>query len=486
MAPQLAESALLAAFEAHNLRSSPAALAAVFDESGVIAWKASGSPRNDGVPTSRDTVFRIASMSKSFLAAALLALRDEGALDLDRAVTDYVPGIRCVLNGNEESVSLRQLITNCSGLAEDNAWGDRMLGARREDIAALAAEGLLLTAEPGEKYQYSNLGMSFVARAIETVSGQTLEQFVESRFLEPLGLSNTRYDVEAYVDGTSVAAGFRNFDDGETYIEEPFVGSGALACIGGLFSTVDDVARWAAFVASAFTDRPQHTEVLSARSRREMQRIATVIPDGEDRPDRQLEAVGYGMGLVIEHDRRFGRIVQHSGGLPGFSSHMRWHLATGLGVVAFGNSDRFEAWGLATRALTETLTSADAPADTVQPWAATLEAAARIDRALQAGSSFSEVGEVFAENVMRDLPPEVRERQLSEALEQLGAVLPAQNELSARARSSAMPAELRWVIACERGNLECFIRLVGLSNPLVQTLTVAAQSQPLPKENATI
>lgn len=481
-----AEVALQTAFKAHNLHTAPAALAAVFDASGVIAWKAAGSPRNNGVPTQRDTVFRIASMSKSFLAAALLSLRDQGKLDLDRPVTEYVPGIRFVFEGGDMAVTLRQLITNCSGMPEDNAWGDRMLGASREEIAALAAAGLHLTAEPGERYQYSNLGMSFVARAIEAVAGQSLEGFVEASFLTPLGLSATRYEVTEYPEGSDLAVGFRTFDVGETFIEEPYVGSGALACIGGLFSTVDDVARWATFLASSFEDEPEFPSVLSARSRREMQRVATVMPIGTDRPHRELDAIGYGMGLVVEHDRRFGRVVQHAGGLPGFSSHMKWHLPTGLGVVAFGNSDEFGAGLLAPHVLAEVLANTDAPADRVRPWAATLEAAARIDEALCADAPLTSLEGVFAANAMRDLPPEVRAARLAEALEQVGPVVTSQPDLSARVSPTAEPAELRWTIECERGQLECFIRLVGLPQPLVQTLTVTArstdESQP-PKEN---
>ncbi|WP_345067955.1 serine hydrolase domain-containing protein [Leifsonia kafniensis] len=470
--------ALDAAFDAHNLHMAPAALAAVFDRTGVIAWRAAGEPRRDGSATDRHTVFRIASMSKSFLAATALSLRDEGRLELDRAITDYVPGVRFLLDGRDMSVTLRQLLTNRSGMPEDNAWGDRQLGAPREQIAALASEGFRLTAEPGERYQYSNLGMSLVGRAIEAVTDHPIEQEIATRFLEPLGLVHTRFEASDYPGGGTLAAGFRTFDEGATFADEPFVGSGALACIGGLFSTIDDIAAWAAFLASAFTDEPRRAEVLSAASRQELQRVHTMIPIGAARTHQELDAVGYGMGLVVEHDRRFGHIVQHSGGLPGFSSHMRWHTPTGLGVVVFGNSDEFLAAQLAIRCHAGVLDRIDAPAEVVRPWPEALDFAQRIDRALRADEPLAGLDNVFAENVMRDVPADVRERRLAQALDSLGPIDATQKLLSARIRSSASPADLRWIVECQRGALLCEIRLVGIRRPLVQNLEVSPIEPP--------
>src|SRR5699024_4392553 len=147
---------------------------------------------------------------------------------------------------------------------------------------------------PGERYQYSNLGMSLVGRAIESVTGSPVEQVIRERFIEPLGLSQTRYSADEYPDSADIAHGFRSFDEGATFQHEPFVGSGALACIGCIVSTVDDIAVWAWFLASAFTDDPVQPALLSARSRREMQRAHTAIPI-TSKPSRAVNAIGYGL-----------------------------------------------------------------------------------------------------------------------------------------------------------------------------------------------
>lgn len=462
------------ALRAHETRTAPAAVIAVCSPDGVLATRAIGEPRRDGAETGPDTVFRIASMTKSFLAATALALRDEGRFDLDRDIAELVPGTRLLWRGNVVPVTARELLSNRSGLPEDNAWGDRQLGADRAEIARLAEAGLRLTAEPGERYQYSNLGMSLVGRAIERITGGTVEAAIEGRFLDPLGMSHTRFTPDALPAGSDLAAGYRTFDDGQSFVSEPFVGSGALACIGGLFSTVADVASWIAFLASAHTAHPIRPELLSAASRRELQRAVTPIPAGPAEPGRGLDALGYGLGLVIEHDRRFGKTVQHSGGLPGFSSHMRWHADTGIGVIAFGNSDAFGAEKLAIAALSAVLAERDVPAETVRLWPETTAALRSIDAALIAGEPVSGLTGMFAENALRDVPAEVRERRLAETLTELGAISSGQTPLAERLRASEGPANARWVIAAERGELLAEVRLIGLPEPLVQTLTVTA------------
>ena len=467
--------ALDGALAAADTRLAPAVLIAAFDAGGVTAWRALGEPRRDGAATERGTVFRIASMSKSFLAATALALAEDGRLDLDGLITDHVPDARFVFRGREQPVTVRELLANRSGMPEDNAWGDRQLGASREEIAALARAGFELTELPGVRYQYSNLGMSLVGRAIEAVAGHPVEHEVRRRFLEPLGLAQTRYAAEEYLAGSDVAHGFRTFDAGTEFVHEPYVGSGALACIGALFSTVDDIATWAAFLGSAFGDAPIRPELLSARSRREMQRAHTAIPIETGDPFRELDALGYGLGLIAEHDRRFGRIAQHSGGLPGFSSHMRWHLDTGLGVVAFGNSDAVRTERLAADALARMLPSAGASAAGATPWPATLAAAERIDRLLRDGASLAEAGDVFAPNLLQDIPEPVRRRRLADESARVGGILP-QRPLGERIVSSEDAAQLRWRIRGERGSMVCDIRMVGLPRPQVQSLVIERET----------
>lgn len=454
-------------------RLAPASIAAVCAGGRVRAALTHGTPRDDSAPTTPDTVFRIASMSKSFLSAAVLVLRDRGLIDLHAPITRYVPYARARYGGEDAAMTGDLLLSNRAGLGEDNAWADRHLGDSRSEIAALFDGGVRLSARPGTTYQYSNLGQALLGRAVESVTDGAVEDVVRELLLEPLGLTRTAYVADGYAP-EDLARGYRTFDAGATFAPEPLVDSGALACIGSMFSTVGDIAVWMDFLGSAFGAHPVRPDVLAAESRRELQQAHTPIPlqPGAD-GGQPLAGSGYGYGLVVEDDRRFGRIVQHSGGLPGFSSHMRWHVATGTGVVAFGNSDEFGARRVATTALAAVLEAIDAPAAVVRPWRATVDAARAIDAALVAGRGTAQFP-FLADNVLRDVPVEVRDSRLAACRTRVGGVRAHQEPFESRVITAGTEAALRWRIKGEDGDLHVELRMIGLPEPRVQSLTVSA------------
>ncbi|WP_309127429.1 serine hydrolase domain-containing protein [Microbacterium sp.] len=453
---------------------APATAAAVACRGELVAVDLHGAPRRDPARTAEGTVFRIASMTKSFLAATALALRDDGVLDLHAPAAEYVPGLAAAtFGGRPVSLSLAALLSNRAGLTEDNAWGDEHLGEPRTHISELVESGLPLSTFPDTEYQYSNLGISMIGRAIEAVADAPVERVMRERIIEPLGLSHTRPEASQYPQGSDLAAGFRTFDEGRTFSPEPYVGSGALACIGSLFSTLGDIARWMHFLGSAFSDSPLAPDVLSAESRRELQSVRTMIPaSGARFEGRDVDGVGYGYGVVVEHDRRFGRIVQHAGGLPGFSSHMRWHVASGVGVIVFGNSDAFRAGAVASRALNDALTAVDAPAAVVRPWPQTLAAASALDALVLDDRPLSDVSGLLARNVLRDVPLEVRAARMRAAHDEVGRPLRTAAPLADRVVTARDAASLRWRIPCERGTLICDVHLMGLREPIVQSFSV--------------
>ncbi len=464
-------------------RVATGGIAAVVRDGSVVAAHPFGEPRLDGGSTARGSVFRVASITKSFLAATALSLRDEGRLDLHAPLTAYLPDLSAArLRGAPVEIALDDLLSNRSGLPEDNPWGDEHLGATREEIGALVAAGLQLSAAPGARYQYSNVGMSLVGRAIEAVEGRPVEQVVSERILAPLGLTDTRWYAASFPAGADLAAGFRTFDDGATFAPEPYVGSGALACIGSLFSTVDDIGRWVGFLASAFDDAgttgPSGADaVLSRRSRREMQRVHTVNPARIARfGGRPLLATGYGYGLVVEHDEVHGMTAGHSGGLPGFAAHMRWHPASRLGVVAFGNSDAFPAWQVTASALDALLSARDVPSAEDLVWPQTTRAASVIDETIRRAVSFADLPVPLARNVLRDIPAKVRDDRLRALVGRFGAPLMDPPPLGTRILAAPEASTLRWRIPTTQGALVCTVHLMGLSTPIVQSIDVSPET----------
>jgi hypothetical protein len=152
---------------------------------------------------------------------------------------------------------------------------------------------------------------------------------------------------------------------------------------------------------------------------------------------------------------------------------MRWHPATGVGVVVFGNSDEFKATIVATKLLSEVLARTGAPSEYVRPWPATVRAGQAIDEVLRRRAPLASLGSnVIGENVLRDVPDEVRSRRLDVLFLELGPIRAAQPSFAERILTAAHPPELRWRIDCERGALICDIRLMALPEPVVQSLTV--------------
>ena len=127
-----------------------------------------------GPPPDADTVFRIASMTKSFTATLVLMLRDRGALRLDDLAVDYVPELRGVELPTPDSppITIRHLLTMTAGFPTDDPWGDRQQGLDPAVFGRLLADGAIRCAwAAGTKFEYSNLGYAVLGKVIESVTG---------------------------------------------------------------------------------------------------------------------------------------------------------------------------------------------------------------------------------------------------------------------------------------------------------------------------
>ena len=310
----------------------PALAGAVVDPRGVVAaaW---------GHASNVNTVFRIASMTKSFTAVAVLQLRDRGILALDTPVVEYAPELASVRASDVSSpaITLRHLLSMSSGLATDDAWADRQLHATDDDFDNWLQQGLRFAYGTGTAFEYSNLGYALIGRVVHRVTGSRLQQHITEQILRPLNMHLSVWQTSALPDGADVAAGWHRV--GNRLVEVPPLADGVLAPMGGLWSCVDDLATWIGFLASAFGPTPTHADVLSSASRREMQQLQrATIPIARTAVDGTavFSPGGYGFGIALEPHDELGDLRGHSGGLPGYGSNMRW-VPGGHGVVALGN-----------------------------------------------------------------------------------------------------------------------------------------------------
>jgi CubicO group peptidase (beta-lactamase class C family) len=247
----------------------------------------------------------------------------------------HAPELRSVVPPTADSpdVSIHDLLSMGSGLPADDAWADRLLDIDDAELDNLLRSGFTFSTSPRTVFEYSNLGWVLLGRVVSRVAGMPVQQFVTTEVLAPLGLESTTWTtpVEA-----NVMRGHRW--RGAWAEESAPLADGGFAAIGGLWSTVADLARWVGFLADAFPPRDEQDDgPLSRASRREMQQVHRSRRSTFDTATNRLDAGGYGYGLVVTHDLRFGHIVSHSGGLPGFGSDMRWFPDRHFGVVALAN-----------------------------------------------------------------------------------------------------------------------------------------------------
>jgi hypothetical protein len=273
-----------------------------------------------------------------------------------------------------------------------------------------------------------------------------------------------------------------------------------------VFSCVADLATWAAGFAAAYPPDGAPgaaaaggaAHPLAAASRRQMQLPQAVT--GWRAPDRipggpPAAPSYYGFGLFVDEDTAFGRVVSHSGGYPGFGSNMRWHPATGLGVIALGNGTyspmsavtELVLKALLTRSADYHVALAPAPAASAAsaapaasaasaasapaagaPWPQTLAAADAVNGLLSDWDDPA-ADALFTENVALDRPYPERRGDLALIRGRIGAFAADQ----ARPAESDTPAQRRWWLTGERGTVAVTIQLNPQRPPRVQSLTLA-------------
>lgn len=310
---------------------------------GALLFTHSLGVRNvaTGAPVDADTVFRIASMTKSFTALAILQLRDAGKLRLDEPAATYVPELAALAYPTSDSptITVRHLLSMAGGWPQDDPWGDRQLYRTDAAMSDFYRAGVSWSNPPGVTFEYSNYAYMVLGRIITNVARKPAIQTINEQILKPLGMKATVWNASD-VPADHLAQGYRWED--ETWKEEPLLPSGGdVAAFAGLFTSVRDLARWVALFQSAWPPRNGPDEGPLRRSAlREMQRASSVYEPVVTVPALgalpEVVTGGYGFGLSVRHNGQWVS-VGHGGGLPGFGSHMRWAPDYGIGIVALGN-----------------------------------------------------------------------------------------------------------------------------------------------------
>ncbi len=322
---------------------APAVSAGVVRD-GEMVWSAhvGSASLEPAEPPTDDTQYLIGSITKTFTAVLVMALRDEGRLALDDPVSAVLPQL------SSPTLTPRRLMAHASGLRREftgRVWESLDPPDGQRLLAELAEAEQVLP--PHLAFHYSNLAYAALGQVVARLDGGSWEESVHRRILAPLGMSRTGLTPEP-----TAATGYLVHPHAATVLLEPRLELRAAAPSGGLWSTVADLARYAAFLADPVP------EVLAPDTLEEMTHPVVMA-------DLDAWTGAYGMGFGLG---RFGErvLVGHAGGMPGFTSGLQVRRSDKVGAVAFANSSA----GADPLELAASLTLAvlDEQPSTPEPW----------------------------------------------------------------------------------------------------------------------
>jgi CubicO group peptidase (beta-lactamase class C family) len=434
-------------------------------------------------PVDSNSVFRIASMTKSFTAMAILKLRDEGKLRLDDPAERWVPELATLEypTADAPKITIRHLLSHAGGFPEDNPWGDQQLAASEAEFSRMMRGGIPFSNAPGVAYEYSNYGFAILGRIVTRASGVPYRRYIQANILRPLGMTSTTLE-PASVPASRLAQGYRWED--EQWKLEPQLPDGAFGAMGGMLTSLRDLAAYVGAYLAAWPSRdgPETSPVRRA-TLREMQQLqrpsASTVTRAADGTLR-LASGGYGFGLRVAANCDFAHMVSHTGGLPGFGSIMQWLPEHGVGIIVFGNRT-YSGWTAPTLEAFAALLRTGGLVPRMPVPSPTL--VARRDAVTRLVLNWNEAlaDSLAANNLFLDRSRDRRKASIDTLLRQVGPCRPATG-------FDVVENALRgsWTLPCERGALRVAITLAPTMPPLVQYLDVAASptAAPPPRRRA--
>ena len=293
-------------------------ISAALVRDGTVVWRDAVGIKEPGTAATPDLQYRIGSITKTFCAVAIMQLRDAGELSLDDPVGAHVP------EATQRGPTIRTMLSHTSGLQREpvgEIWETLKPPTREQFLAELPGAELVLA--PALAFHYSNLAYALLGEIVVRVAGRRFEEHVDERLLGPLGLARTTWK------RTEPAANGYLVDPWDEHLHpEADLEPESTAAVGGLWSTVDDLARWAAFLCD-----PDPTVLL--RETVEEMLAVQVIRDARWR-------LGHGLGLQLLRagDRVY---AGHGGAMPGFLAGLMFLPAERIGAVVLTSASAVAA-----------------------------------------------------------------------------------------------------------------------------------------------
>lgn len=280
------------------------------------------------VALSPDQTFRIASITKTFVAALIVKMSESGELSLDDRLSEFVPDIP-----SAENITVRQLLNHTAGVSDKVPPAAIQPGFSRRDVDTKThlIEIAKRTADfaPGTDRAYSNSGYILLGAVIEKVTGKPWYEAIDERISKPLGLKNTTYGISEKILKGRVAGYTTVRTESDKRIENAsFISASIPAAAGGLVSSVDDLRL---FIKALTSEK-----IVSKAGFAQISSLAT-LADGRIAPPGN-----YGLGMYIWKVRG-ETMIGHTGQINGFASILAYLPARDITVIVLANDYAFDA-----------------------------------------------------------------------------------------------------------------------------------------------
>jgi CubicO group peptidase (beta-lactamase class C family) len=287
------------------------------------------------IPNDTSTIFELASVSKQFTAMAIMMLKEEDKLNYDDPIEKYIPNLPYA------GITIRHLLNHTSGLPDykevmDKNWDKSKVAGNTDNIEYLIKYHPAKRFEPGEKYEYSNTGYMLLASITEKVSGQDFIDFAVTRIFTPVGMTSTAIRTK------EDKAALPNMAWGHLYVPEKkryvradsfpefnySIWLGNRKGPGRISSTTADLLKW---------DRALYTEDLVKKETLEEAFLPAKLNNDS--------ISNYGFGWMLDDGKKAGKIVRHSGGNPGYKTHIVRFIDADKTVIILCNNahEKFES-----------------------------------------------------------------------------------------------------------------------------------------------
>jgi CubicO group peptidase (beta-lactamase class C family) len=297
-------------------------------------------------PANADTIYHWASNTKPFTGLAIMQLRDRGLLKLDDPVTKYVPELRKIHNshGSMDEITIRQLLTHSGGFRGGTwPWRNNKPWEPFEPTEWSQLVAMFPFTEvqfkPGTKFSYSNPGIIYLGRVIETLSGESYETYIDKNILRPLGMHNTYFDTTPphLLKNRSHSYYIENGKRTEARFDAD---TGITVSNSGLNSPIADMVKYLNFLTGVRTgsdsDWTPHDSILKRSSLEEMwQPQLPAAADANGNPGFTTD-----IGLIYFIDTRNNRkLIGHGGDQNGFLSYIDVEPATRTASIIVMNTN---------------------------------------------------------------------------------------------------------------------------------------------------